>query len=83
MTKWKPIDTAPKGLNKEWWEDGERILVTDGKKVYIGTLNNDLSCARPKPYYDIGMPRVSQNRGFKPINWMPLPKPPKQLNKEK
>jgi len=70
MTKWQPIDTAPK--------DGTEIMLCrlHVKKKWICTIGNRVG--RHWLSNDGGDPEWSSLISFKPTHWMPLPAPPKK-----
>ena len=71
MTKWQPIETAPR--------DGQAALVTDGKLRAIAIPPNSASMiwvnasAKHKPA-EIRLPDVPEMGAL--THWMPLPEPP-------
>lgn len=62
MTKWKPIETAPKG---------PEILVWDGKDIWL--VNTEYNKMYPK---ENGCGCCSSSVHEEATHWMPLPKPP-------
>ena len=67
MTKWQPIETAPK--------DGSSILLTDSSDGSIKECRWDYCLGWGDPVYS------EWSFGGKPTHWMPLPEPPKGNNK--
>lgn len=61
MSKWQPIDTAPK--------DGTEIIIWDGSNIRIATFMYTDDDGQMKWFPD-GMPFVVAT------HWMPLPSPP-------
>ena len=68
-TQWLPIESAPK--------NDKAILLTDGKAVYRGNYYDDKYAKTPRPYWDVGLNRSTDNRSVNITRWMPLPQPPK------
>ena len=68
-TQWLPIESAPK--------NDKAILLTDGKAVYRGNYYDDKYAKTPRPYWDVGLNRSTDNRSVNITHWMPLPQPPK------
>ena len=73
MSKWQPIETAPR--------DGTRILVFDGKEIntvdysepyYIG-INKHIEIEESW----VQISDSGRATEFFPTHWMPLPEPPK------
>ena len=65
MSKWQPIETAPK--------DGTRVILNDSLHTQIGFYSTALDCGECLGWVnDEGI--VSLN----PTHWMPLPEPPKE-----
>ena len=76
MSKWQPIETAPR--------DGTTVLLYPptwkSKTCSMGKFNPDKYCQKPKPYWnrDDDNGRVSDSRKAITTHWMPLPPPPKE-----
>ena len=74
MMEWQPIETAPK--------DGAEILITDGQTVAVVSWNEYAA----ELYDGIGWTDMGEMGwggmvGAEPTHWMPLPAPPKSLQR--
>lgn len=83
MTKWQPIETAPRANPTKPIELGPAILLWDGKSIGIAAeeiINKDTSIrwwryqagADQAAFGDCDPAPVCEH----PTHWMPLPKPP-------
>lgn len=74
--EWQPISTAPKGVDCLFWIRWSNTPVVgqwDGKSLQINTEHADVSCG----VFCYGG-SVCTQKETDPINWMPLPPPPKE-----
>lgn len=72
MSKWQPIETAPK--------DGTRVLLFRPRHgVVCGRWDDDKYAKRVRPYWSNDQERLwgtLETRDNQPTHWMPLPEPP-------
>lgn len=69
MSKWKPIETAPKS--------GTYVLCWNGIRVDMWHWDKQPYNTRPRPYWSrVGPWGALNDRSQQPTHWMPLPKPP-------
>jgi hypothetical protein len=71
MSKWQPIETAPK--------DGTHFLAVgpDGEIGIVSRHDHGGEKRNPKHHYECWVTDFNSAKGLPPTHWMPLPEAPK------